>query len=156
MNRNRGIFTLTGKLMDETSIEALEIQDNTGKTRVIKLNDVIKLIDDGLVRGCKTVKDEEGNTKILSRLTNIADLPIINNKNIGQLEIVAKVVNSEGELTAYGCKNEAGKILSIKLSNVWDMTRGGIVTNAKAFILKDKKAIIGTETDLSSLPVIKR
>ena len=146
-------YRLTGKYIQGYNIIALEITGNNGVKKLLKMEDIYKLVERNLIFGCKIVEDN-GKKHLLSTDAKIATLPIVKMTNSREMKITARVYRDES-LIGYTVSDEDGKVLNLSKDKVWELSRNGNILNAKAYISNNKKVICGNGEYLRDLPIIR-
>ena len=150
---NPNSYRLTGKYIQGCNILALEITGNNGVIKVVKIEDIYKLVEKNLIFGCKILEDN-GTKHLLSTGDKISSLPLIRLDNIKIMKITGRVYKNES-LIGYTVTDEDGKMLNLSKDKVWELTKNGNISNARVYISNNKKIICGDGEHLKDLPVIK-
>lgn len=146
-------YRLTGKCIQGYKLVALEVTGSNGVKKLFKIDDVYKLVEMNLIYGCKII-DNNGKKHLLSTGTKIAELPLVSIDNLTEMRITGRVYQG-GTLIGYTVIDGNGKVLNLSKDKVWELSRSGNISNARAYISNNKKVITGHGEYLRDLPIIR-
>ena len=148
-------YRLIGKYMEGSSIIGLEVADNGGNSKALKVKDVHTLIRRGLVEGC-TIVEYKDNNYIKSTESKISQLPLMNNRQARNMELTIRGrVFKDGRLIGYTAMDRGGKMYRLSKDKVWELASHGGVTNISATINNGMKILRGKDGSLSELLIVQ-
>ncbi len=142
-------YSFKKPIFSTNDIIGYELIDINGSIKRVKLPDVHKLIEKGLLDG-KIAIDEKGERHIVFS----GETPKYSVDSQLKLTIEARIVQNNS-LSGYRCIDNMGRKLKIKPDKLWECAVYGNVTNAEAKIINNKKVIIGKEKGLKELPILE-
>ena len=148
-------YRLSGQYMVGTQLLGLEICDDRGNKKLVKIEDIHELIRRGMIYGC-TLTEHKGSIKIRSKYNKIASLPFITTEATGKerkFKAIARVFKDRC-LIGYKVTDETGKSYNISKDKVWDIARNKGFTNVSAAINNDYKILRGIGIRLTDLPTV--
>lgn len=137
-------YRLNGiRYQKDFNIDGIEIRNVLDK-KVVSIDELDELIQRGEVLGCEVLRDEKGESHILSTDETLKDLPVIYSDNkfkADELKAVAVLIQNN---EPYGYRLEySGGFLNYSLDVVWELARRGCISNMSAKYDVDSKVIVG-------------
>lgn len=146
-------YKISGIYFGDYEIEGMELIDveDNGSKKLVKIEDVYKLVESGLVIDCEIVKN--GTTRYIKSLKcRLGSLPLVDGNKL-KFEVTAKI-SKGGEIIGYKAISN-GKEFNLSKSKVWELAMRGNIINVVGYVKDDKKILVGKGMEMRDIREIK-
>lgn len=146
-------FGLSYKIIENGKLVGFILVSDSGNINKVSVDKANELAKAGLIIGWSSYTDEDGESHLCSDEFSLQRLPVATDKETTNSKIVARI-NKDGKFAGYVCEDNAGNKKGYPTNKVWSLIRNGKISNAKAFKVRDNRAICSVEQDLKTLKTV--
>lgn len=150
--QNTGKYTIINKDINNLVITGYTIQNEEGKTKVVKTADIVRLIRSGKIKNARVLLDTDSAEYIVDVDGGLINLPN-NAKNKNKMTLLCRLIDGDKKCIGYKAQDINGKTYKLSINKIWELSTQGLIENYTGKIIGDVRAIISlTDQKLENLP----
>lgn len=147
------VFEITNKYFDGVNTIGFTIMDGVNNSRLISVNDAIKLTRKGKIKNAKCILDIL-NGEYMIRIED--SIPNIYKGSNMKLTLQCRLLDSSGKCVGYKAVDSNGKRYNLSIKKTWELAFNHSVNGVRAIIIGGKKTLQSTDGfKLKDIPKIQ-